>query len=388
MKKLLFISIVALTILSGCKKVDIPEAPNKGLEKISNLQYSVSGQALTLTWNLPSAQGVTGVQIIKNMEGVTVIDTLATSYYLRRADTNQELTYTVKAIYGKMVSEGVSIKFTIPYEKNAKAAYLLTASTIDALPSENEKAAANWFQTKYVDKGKGEFIFPSQLPSINSDVYSVLWIYLDRQGIGKGWQNLPESVSSTESVAALKAYVEDAGKLLLCTHATQLVNAIGRIEETYAPNIFGDGAAITGEDTWTMNANIGNGTYDRRKNKFFKKMTSGDPNGYGYDSFLMIGPGERMDHNCMWDCGAFGFPGTPDIISDFQVATGSVVLSTWGHVTDFCCAGMVEFQPKDKYLGYICCIGLSAYQFYQKGGNLYQANIETLTSNVIDNYMK
>lgn len=387
MKKLFFVSILASLLLFGCKKVDIPEAPNKDLAKVQNLQYKASGRALTLTWDLLTTEGVTGVQIIKNGEGVTEIEGAATSYYLRKADTNQDLLYTVKVRYGKMVSEGMSISFNIPYESNAKAAYLMTASSIENLPNQEERNAASWFNDKYVAKGKGEFITPSKLPEINSDMYSVIWIHIDRDGAQSGWRNLPESVSSEETVAALKAFVEDGGNLFVSKQATQLVAAIGRIEEEYAPNIWSVDFQENGTDVWSINANIG-GIYDRTKNKFFKKLKASDPEGYGHNVFPMADKGARTDHNCMWDCNAFGFPGAPDVINDFQVATGSIVLATWGHVTDFCCAGIVEFNPKGTYVGNILASGVSAYQFYQGAANSYRENSEQFTSNVIDNYMK
>lgn len=387
MKKLFYISFFSLLLLCGCKKVDIPQAPNSGLAKVSNLQYKASGRALTLTWDLPAAEGITGVQIIKNQEGLLELEGAKSSYYLRKADTNQDLVYTVKVRYGNMVSEGVSVAFNIPYESNAKAAYLLMASSVEGLPNQEEQNAANWFKTKYVDTGKGDFITPSKLPEINSDSYSVIWIHIDREGLESGWRNLPEAVSSQEYVDALKAFVVDGGNLFLTKQATQLLVAIGRIEEKYAPNIYGTGSQ-EGTDVWSMNANLGNGTYNRTKNKFFKKLAASDPNNYGYKTFPLVGKGMRTDNNCMWNCNGYGFPGSPDVINDFQVATGCVALATWGQVTDLSSLGVAEFAAKGDYAGNIFADGMSAFQFYQGESNEYKSNLELFASNVIDNYMK
>ena len=387
MKKLIYIAFFSLLLLCGCKKVDIPQAPNSGLAKVSNLQYKASGRALTLTWDLPAAEGITGVQIIKNQEGVLELEGAQSSYYLRKADTNQDLVYTVKVRYGNMVSEGMSISFNIPYDSKGKAAYLLTASSVESLPNQEERNAANWFKVNYVDAGKGDFITPSKLSEINSDTYSVIWIHIDREGIEKGWRNLPEAVSSQEYVDALKAYAYDGGNLFLSKQAVQLLVAIGRIEEKYEPNIYSTGSQ-EGTDVWSMNANLGLGKYNRTKNKFFKGLTASDPNNYGYDTFGLVGTGMRTDDNCMWDCKGYDFPGTPDVIMDFQSTLGCTALATWGQVQDLSSVGVVEFNAKGDYIGKIFADGMSAFQFYQGENNEYKGNLEKFASNVLDNYMK
>ena len=90
----------------------------------------------------------------------------------------------------------------------------------------------------------------------------------------------------------------------------------------------------------------------------------------------------------MWDLNAFGFPGAPNVVVNWQDATASTVLATWGHVQDYCCAGIIEFNPTAEFLGKAICNGLSAYEFNQAGGNVYQDNVELLTKNTIDYLME
>ena len=169
----------------------------------------------------------------------------------------------------------------------------------------------------------------------------------------------------------------------------------GRIEERLAPGIFGDGDGGVGTDVWCMNAVIGSGAetrYDHRSHAAFLGMETGDPNGYGHETIPLEGPGLREDHNCMWDLNAYGFAGSPNVVANWQDATASTVLATWGHVTDYCCAGIVEFHPTATYKGKVLAIGLSAYEFNQNAPaegrqNAYQANTERLTRNCID-YLK
>lgn len=97
----------------------------------------------------------------------------------------------------------------------------------------------------------------------------------------------------------------------------------------------------------------------------------------------------REDHNCMWDLNAYGLPAlapeAKNVVNAFEHLNDCTVLATWGHVTDYCCAGIVEFNPTSIYKGRVIAIGLSSYEFKQNSGtNQYQGNIEKLTKNCID----
>ena len=74
-----------------------------------------------------------------------------------------------------------------------------------------------------------------------------------------------------------------------------------------------------------------------------------------------------------------------NVVDAFEKKTSSVVLATWGHVTDYCCGGIIEFLPTADIKGRVLCIGLSAYEFNQNSvTNQYQQNTEKLTKNCID----
>ena len=172
----------------------------------------------------------------------------------------------------------------------------------------------------------------------------------------------------------------------MTNHATQLTVPIGRIEERLAPGIFGDGNGGEGADIWTINAQIGYGgplLYDHRGHDVFKGLATS--NQYEHETFPFIGPGMREDHNCMWDCNAYGFEGNPNVIFSFESATTSIVLATWGHVLDYCCAGMVEFFAKFRVPGKNHCLrSCFPYEWHQNSNNNeYQSNIEKYTDNCL-----
>lgn len=191
---------------------------------------------------------------------------------------------------------------------------------------------------------------------------------------------------SDETIAALTDYYKEGGNLFLSNHATQLAVPLGRLAADRAPGIFGDGEGGSGDDVWTINANIGL-KYDRSTHAVFKGMEISKQY-EDHESFPLIGPGQREDHNCMWDLNSYGFPvlypDAENVVSAFETENNAVVLATWGHVVDWCCAGMIELNPTTQYKGRCIAIGLAAYEWNQNSGvNVYQSNIELMTNNIL-----
>jgi hypothetical protein len=302
-----------------------------------------------------------------------------------------ELLYTVKLEYaGGYVSEGTSITTTVPYVA-AKMAYLLTAPSIAELPDDDERAGANWFATL----DNVEFIQPSQIASLDPDIYSVIWIDIDRVGQEFGWQNLPSEISNDATIAALREYSKNGGSLYLSDMATQLTVPLGMVPEDQNPTLWGNGDGGWGDDVWCINPYLGwdfrdgsdQGFYDRTSHAVYNGLTMEDPNGYGYPCLPLIGPGQREDHNCMWDCNIYGKGSQCDVIKNFEVTNNCLVLATWGHVRDHCVAGLVEFYATSEH-GHCIANGFSAYEWNQNSGtNPYQHNIEKLTQNILE-YLK
>ena len=386
MKKISYIFTVILSlafVLTSCDDVKYDNTPYS--VPVSDYSYTINGRALTLSWTLPA--GATQAAVLK--DGVQIAAVEGNSYTIANADDNTEHHYTVKAIYANgRVSEGVTLSVIV--ESTLKVGYLLTTQNYTDLPDDDEVAAAEWFKANYVDAGTGVFIHKADLATLSPEEVSMMWIQIDRVGLGHG--NLPLEEAE---IANLKTYVQDGGKLFLTKQATQLVSFIDRIEAKYAPGIYGDGEGGTGTDVWCMNCVIGckmDAAYDHRSHAAFLGLEAGDPNNYGFETYPMEGPGLREDHNCMWDLNAYGFSGQPNVVANWQDATNSTVLTTWGHVTDYCCAGVIEFHPTTDFAGSIIACGLSTYEFRQNAPqegtqNAYQGNIERFTKNCID-YLK
>ena len=90
----------------------------------------------------------------------------------------------------------------------------------------------------------------------------------------------------------------------------------------------------------------------------------------------------------MWDLNSYGFPAlypnAGNVVKAFEEENKATVLATWGHVTDYCCAGMVEFAPTAEYQGTCIALGLAAYKWNQNSNiNVYQDNIVLMTKNIL-----
>lgn len=367
--------------------------PYVELAGVTGLTASVSGRTVTLGWTLPADGDITGVKVVRDGDesAATVIEGRPVSYELKGQPMDREMTYTVYAVYdGYYPSKGSSVTVTVPYI-TPRMGYLMTAPTIQELPDDDERAAATWFAAQE----NAELLQPSQLEGIDPDIYPVIWIEIDRVGLPMGWENLPAEITNDATIEALRAYSAGGGSLYLANMATQLTVPLGMVPQDMAPTVYGNGDGGTGDDVWVINPYLGwdfrngsdQGFYDRTSHAIFKGLTLEDPNGYGYDNLPLIGPGQREDHNCLWDCNIYGRGSQPDVIRNFEVTTNSLVLATWGHVRDHCVAGLVEFYANTEH-GRCIANGFAAYEWNQNSGaNPYQHNVEQLTLNILE-YLK
>lgn len=385
-------TVILCGLLTSCSDYEpkgYPDVPE--LAKASGLQADVAGRTVTLRWELPAREGITGVRVSCDNGAPTILPADATSCVLKGQPMDRDLVYTVKIDYdGGYVSEGISIIARVPYVAS-KMAYLMTAPSVADLPDDDERAAATWFSAQE----NAEFIQPSQISSLDPDIYSVIWIEIDRVGLPFGWENLPGGLADDSTIAALREYSANGGAIYLSNMATQLTVPLGMVPENMAPTIFGNGQGGSGTDVWVINPYLGvdfkdggdQGYYDRTAHAIYKGLTLEDPNNYGYLTLPLIGPGQREDHNCMWDCNIYGKGSQRDVIANFEQTTNSLVLATWGHVRDHCVAGLVEFYANDTH-GRCIANGLAAYEWNQNSGqNPYQHNVEQLTLNIL-NYLK
>lgn len=288
---------------------------------------------------------------------------------------------------------------------NNSVGILLGYQDMPAAAVNPQEYAAADFLVKDFD---GRVLTTADLQDLDPSVTKVVWIHIDRLGIGAGFDNLPAEFSSPATIASLKQYLADGGNIYLSKHATQMTAALGRITDAWLPGIFGDGDGGQGTDVWTVNAHFGSmqfhqaepdmtQVYDRRNHPIYAGLEVFEAGSewtkdYPHDSFPMLGTGDgsvmhREDHNCMWDLNAYNSIYTTEgknTLEKFEAQHDCTVLGTWGHVQDYCVAGIVDFNPNDAIKGRIVANGLAACEWAPRSGvNAYHSNLETLTANTL-----
>lgn len=272
----------------------------------------------------------------------------------------------------------------------------------DYASNPQEKTAADYV----VNSLGGELITPSSLSRLTVENFDAVMVHIDRCGIGAGVANLPADYQN--AVNSLAEFAKNGGGVYLSKHATQLAVSMGRISNDFQVNIFGSGDGGAGFDDWNVNAHLGSWmfnpnnpdqdpsqVYDRRTHEIYAGLTEQTPDGkdYYHNSFPMEGTGNdatsmhREDHNCCWDLNAISAYTVEgkNTIEKWEGTTNSVVLGTWGHVQDYCVVGINEFIPTAEFKGTIMANGLAACEWApRQGGNVYHANLEKLTSNVMN----
>ncbi len=344
-----------------------------GTNPVENLVGKRTGNDIVLTWKLPIVNNATNIDVVYDDKIVTIAST-DTTYRIVNTDTERKYEIKVRTKSATMASHYV--KTMISTVKFAFVTTFESLAALNATGDDDEIAAANWFVSAYPT---GTVLPLSKVKdfSVSLDQFSVIWVHIDRVGTG----SLPSTMRDAKVIANLQAYLKNGGNLLLTTHATQLVSSLGRT--TRKPTIIGAGTGGVGTDTWTVNPNIG-GIYNHLSHPIFDG-TSYSPEFFpaSGSTIPLIGSGNREDHNSMWDLNAFGYNIPADganVVKAFETENTAEVLATWGHVTDFCCAGVVYFAPTSSYKGKCVAIGLAAYEWNQNSGvNLYQSNIEQIT---------
>ncbi len=374
-------------VMSACSDIDIPDSASDAKGTVSGLSYDnpQGTRQLTLSWTLPAGD-VTGIQIIKDDADIIELEGPQTSYFIKKAPTNVNLSYTVKARFADgTVSKGQTVRLYIAYEAQKGGSKLAMLLPNDyATGSADESAAADWFKRTYVDAGKGVILTPATIDDLDIESQSACWVMCDRIGIGKGWDKLPGDLATTATIEALKAFTADGGNLLLTNHATQLTVALGRIAEAYAPGIFGDGEGGQNNDIWGVHPIIGNvegQIYDHSHHDIYQGMNY-EPGLYA-GIYCFEGAGVKGDHNCMWDLNAYGLAPSPNVVKTWEETTNSTVLGTWNHVVDYCCAGIVDFDPTTTFAGRILAVGLAAYEWNLGVANEKQDQLEKFTANCL-----
>jgi len=267
-----------------------------------------------------------------------------------------------------------------------KAGFLNVAASVSAIADDDEKAAAQWFTTTY----GGDYIPVSQIGTIDLSQYSVIWIYADNES---GYADAPDAIYAVAET--INDYYKAGGNLLLSIYANNLLYEFGRTDMW--PNIVGGaGPGGANPDVWQLSPTYGTWdptktVFDRSTDPLFAGLTTESVtrgNGNNYVIFPLIGNGWKEDHNCFWTMDIKDAPIANDNVlklTTWESTHNVTALGSWGQVQDYFGAAIARWNPTTTYKGTCITIGVGAYEWNIKNGtNPYQANIERLTKNALD----
>ena len=281
--------------------------------------------------------------------------------------------------------------------------------------------------------------YPQALPALPCGEFSAewaedngikaIWIHINRPGVEIGWHNLPDGFADEAFIQRLREYSVGGGKMFLSGLATQLLVAIGRQPDAYAPNIYytdSEGRKISGNmsvvlndnDPWGVTGRLngvdhdGINSFGHAKHAiygqpdpdfrgYYASLTSTDdlsPDGVHYKwNILGAYEGQKInvsDNNCM---------GTYDDRAEFRRRNNCQIPGSWGQENyDTRNWGIVEFLPDnvdgisgghdvfgtedEPWMGNTIANGMACFQYANKADNRYYDNLRNLTFNTI-NYL-
>jgi hypothetical protein len=289
---------------------------------------------------------------------------------------------------------GQTSTYSVSVAKGFAVAFLGEEDDIESIAEPDTRAAANWMKDAY--GANFAYLKIADLTAEKLANIKVIFWYFDKTGVSRA-DVIPAAARNETIVNTLKEWGGQGGNFLLAGFGTQYVEYLGRIPSTYTPGIYGDGGGFVNNDNWGINAGTGL-TADRRSHPIYANVestkvinpTTNPPAQLGHDFIPLIDTGHKEDHNSMWDLNAIPeLNGAPSKGALFEANTTSLILGTWQHVTDLCCAAVVEFLPTETYEGTIIAIGPASYEWEMNDGriNSFSSNVETITHNAIE-YMR
>lgn len=299
-----------------------------------------------------------------------------------------------------------------PGENPLRLALVGDAASVDDLDSEI-KAAYDWALETYGNKAG--YISFDDLTAESISTATALWFHyttFPRPDIDNGEPIFPAS-ATTKASTVVADFSKAGGAVLLTGLAGSYVAEMGRVAAEFGPTNFdvGGDLFIENPDNWGISYlpdvfnpddyPAGNDGY-----YLFADLTPAPVTfeGVTYDAIFLSDPGAKKNRAHIWDFNRFfpdidpgcADPGMPTLPNgrkaEFENQTGSKVRASFEWDPAACgieLGAIVEFEPNGDFQGTTTVIGLGAYEWNQEDGepNQWQANVEGITANFINNFV-
>ena len=383
-----------------------------GATKISGLTMSQADNAdgsydAVVTWNTPADADQVILSATSGERKVTeTLPASSTEYRISNVMDGEEWSVTVKAQNGAGASLPSSSSLLIGKTAIGFLSVYPTPDELIANGDDDEACAWLWLHSEYPS---AQYVYFGDIKSSDDlNPYRVLFWMRDLEDVGEDVVfTMPEVVA--EATPSVKEWYKNGGNLLLWSHATVYVGALGRIEMDMLRNndrSIGTGVGGWNGDTWAMAVELHPGSK-------FKKDASSHPifKGLDYETtdrtklIKFKGPGWTEDHNCLF----FNLPSVLTGIGNQEEACynetvntfGIIPLGTWDSQIDWVSQLNVweAQQGNTEFKGTILCIGNGGCEFSMKNAdgskdisaypknNPYQGNVLTLAKNSLE-YLK
>lgn len=382
-----------------------------GASKISGLTMSqvdkAGGYDALVEW-APN-ESATSIEFNATNGSKTINETLAgnaTSYTITNVIYGEEWVVSLVAIN----NEGASMKVSSSLKIGKTAiGFLSVYATPEDLVSEGDDDEASAWLWLHEEYPTAQYVYFGDITSAaNLEPYRVLFWMRDLEGVDEtAVFTMPEVVE--DATPYIRQWYADGGSLLLWSHATVYVGALGRLEMDMLKG--NDRAIGTGEggfngDTWQMAVSLNPGgkfSKDHSNHPIYRGIAT-----VSNDRCTMIpfkGPGWTEDHNCLF----FNIPSALTGLGDQEEACyntltevyGIYPLGTWDSQIDFVSQLNVweAQQGNTEFKGTILCIGNGGCEFSMKNAdgtpdisahpknNSYQDNVLKLAKNSLE-YLK
>ena len=383
-----------------------------GASKITGLSMSQADNAdgsydAVVTWNMPTdADNVLFTATSGDRKVTENIPASTNRYNISNVHDGEEWFVTLTA----QNEAGSSLPSTSSLLIGKTAIGFLsvypTQEELVANGDDDEACAWLWLHEEYPS---AQYIYFGDIKSADDlNPYRVLFWMRDLEEVGEDVVfTMPEVVEN--ATPAVRQWYANGGNLLLWSHATVYVGALGRLEmdmlRNNDRNINTSRGGWNG-DTWAMAVELHPGSR-------FKKDASSHPifRGLDYDTtdrtklIKFKGPGWTEDHNCLF----FNIPSVLTGIGNQEESCynetvntyGIIPLGTWDSQIDWVSQLNVweAQQGNTEFKGTIICIGNGGCEFSMKNAdgskdisaypknNPYQGNVLTLAKNSLE-YLK
>lgn len=363
MKRLVCVNIVTVVVLilglqscnerenymDGPKVLDIVESVT-----INSKSAEVDHLAGTINISLAGGTDLSSVLFEASFpEGVTVMPSSGSSL---------DLTTPVQVV----VSNGVSERtYTIyPTILPSKVAFLGDGATIAEIADDDVKAAAEWTQATYGN----DFVYVSydDLSDEALDGVNVIVYVYDNVG------SSAQPAALLEKLNVLSKFYVQGGKIVAGLLGTGLVEELGR-DNSGLRTIIGAGEGGSNPDTWGVGFT----------GSPVSNIISAGLDFYAPNMAYVINAGYKEDHNALWNLGSI----TTSPYNTFNSRYNAEPIAAWDWaVGGQGFAGIIVWNPFDRFEGYIITIGIGGMEWSMNDGrdNPYLSNVQKIYKNSID----